>query len=976
MSNIGELNVKIGVDDKGLDKGLKGAGDDVTKFDKKTQKKLKENLKAWGVWAKSATESLGGVGNMATSSAKVIAGGVTAGTVAFLAFAETIAASEREMATLARQSGMAVDEFKALSFATKTVGVDADQLSGQLEDTRRKLAEFSQIGTGAFQDYADIMKLNTEEAKKLAGELAALSGKDAVLMLTENMEKAQVPTAAMGHVLDSLGSDMDRLLPLLRDGGREVTDLSSKFSQLTIAIEEDDLKSFEELSQSMGILTANFKTFLTEALSPLAPMFEDAVTAAAAFFKSLTEESREADRIAEVQEKINGLLDKQVKSRRSARSASRKANKEDAQEAVSAQNQLSDLVVANNELINTLKNKEEASKRSGHAGKLATEWITKNKDATLSQISANELQIKSLANESEKAKEVLSLYQQIGIAKESTKADIDTSKIKELVADNKALNDAIKERAARLKLEGKTAKEVSAEMVALRAETSKRISANNEELKSLANTKSGVDALKKAYDELGTAKPDRITIEPPKVDTSQFKELIQANEGLIKSIAGRKSALESSGISADEVTKGLENYKAATLAQVDANNKEIVSLVQTKDQAQALIDTYKELGIAKPKQVTSATIEQAEAPESALVQRTKDETDKYVAALRDRLGQTQDNLKEGYDKEIDLLNSAIANKSISDAEGKQRALELEAEYLAASDDLKNKSFNAEKNKNDLFVAALRDRLGQTIEAQKKAYEQEKEMLDASVETGSITLEEANQRKLELYQEYYALKTEIETVNEDLSFEDQKTREQARYDSLKATLDNMTMAEKQAAAMSEKIKVAHDKKMAAISKKEDKAKISGTKNALSNVASLMNSGNKTLFAIGKAAAMSNALISAKESVVHAYKAGAQIGGPVLGAAFGGAAAIAQGVNVASIAGQSYGGGGSPTSYNGGVPTVNTSSQQDNTQTQPTITEERVVRLDLAGSGLSDTNMREFIEQFNEAIGDGVTVTGMN
>ena len=57
-----------------------------------------------------------------------------------------------------------------------------------------------------------------------------------------------------------------------------------------------------------------------------------------------------------------------------------------------------------------------------------------------------------------------------------------------------------------------------------------------------------------------------------------------------------------------------------------------------------------------------------------------------------------------------------------------------------------------------------------------------------------------------------------------------------------------------------------------------------KSQFSSLSSLMNTESKKLFEIGKAAALSNAFISAYESVVDSYKFGAKIGGPYVGAAF--------------------------------------------------------------------------------------------
>jgi len=90
--------------------------------------------------------------------------------------------------------------------------------------------------------------------------------------------------------------------------------------------------------------------------------------------------------------------------------------------------------------------------------------------------------------------------------------------------------------------------------------------------------------------------------------------------------------------------------------------------------------------------------------------------------------------------------------------------------------------------------------------------------------------------------------------------------------------------------------------------ERRQKVAVMSGMFGNLSSLMNTESKKLFKIGKAAAIANALVSGYEAVVHSYKAGAQIGGPPLGAAFATTAAIATAVQIQQIKSQKFGGGG--------------------------------------------------------------------
>lgn len=136
-------------------------------------------------------------------------------------------------------------------------------------------------------------------------------------------------------------------------------------------------------------------------------------------------------------------------------------------------------------------------------------------------------------------------------------------------------------------------------------------------------------------------------------------------------------------------------------------------------------------------------------------------------------------------------------------------------------------------------------------------------------------------------------------------------------------------------------------------------------------------NKTLFEINKAAAIANALLTAKESIVNSYNFGTTIGGPIVGYAMGTVAALAQAANVASIASQSFGGGSVGSASGGSAGSVGSSgagtgaagsngTTNDKAKDSPTVT--------IALSGNDNTQyskkqVRELIKQINDAVGDG-------
>lgn len=162
---------------------------------------------------------------------------------------------------------------------------------------------------------------------------------------------------------------------------------------------------------------------------------------------------------------------------------------------------------------------------------------------------------------------------------------------------------------------------------------------------------------------------------------------------------------------------------------------------------------------------------------------------------------------------------------------------------------------------------------------------------------------------------------------------------------------------------------HADAMAKIKEQENKATLNAIDGGLSLAASLMNSKSRKLFQIGKAAAISRALVSAAESIPHAYKWGASIGGPVLGAVFAGLAAAQTATQIQQIKSQQFGGGGTvspggsasaPNTYQPPQPTVPLNSvSSENVNSGTTI----IINGDVNGN-----NAELILEELNELIGE--------
>lgn len=230
-------------------------------------------------------------------------------------------------------------------------------------------------------------------------------------------------------------------------------------------------------------------------------------------------------------------------------------------------------------------------------------------------------------------------------------------------------------------------------------------------------------------------------------------------------------------------------------------------------------------------------------------------------------------------------------------------------------------------------------------------EKQKADLQAKVES----IRAANLTEIELLKEKFALEAEVLAQ----AYENKLLNEEA----FKQQMNGIT--KKYSDEETAILKNAKDKQDA-VDEAARKAKLSSAKTIFSGLSSLMNTESKKLFEIGKAAALSNALINAYESITSAYKKGMDIGGLPLAIGYSAAAAAAQFATIQQISSQSYGKGGAGSSqvYSNGVPATNTTSEGGG---QPTS---RQVNISLSGSSFGAGGIRDLISEINSAVGDGV------
>ena len=219
-----------------------------------------------------------------TDAAKFTAKGVTVMVTAFLAANAAISAmvlnsaqNRRELELMARQAKLSADEFQSLASATKFYGVNAEQIADISKDVADRIGEFSAVGTGTFQDYADVIKLTKEEARATAIEFQALSSPEVIGRMVSEMEKAGVSGDKMTFVLESMGNDLSKLTPLFINNSTELERLQKRFDDLngSLLITSSQADELKKVSQTYDDMTTQIGNATTAISATLAPVMDD-----------------------------------------------------------------------------------------------------------------------------------------------------------------------------------------------------------------------------------------------------------------------------------------------------------------------------------------------------------------------------------------------------------------------------------------------------------------------------------------------------------------------------------------------------------------------------------------------------------------------------------------------------------------------------------------------------------------------------
>lgn len=223
-----------------------------------------------------AKSAAAGIGAIATAA------GVVGG--ALVAFTATASNNARELKNQAALANASTAEFQRMSYASLSVGVEQEKLADILKDVNDRVGDFISTGGG---EMAEFFEKIAPRVGVTAEQFAKLSGPEALGLYVRSLERAGLSQQEMTFYMEAVADDATRLIPLLKDGGRGLAELTGEADSLGIVLSDVQVNALSDFANQTdrvtGLLSAAGNVIAAEMAPALSAMVDELVEIAVAF---------------------------------------------------------------------------------------------------------------------------------------------------------------------------------------------------------------------------------------------------------------------------------------------------------------------------------------------------------------------------------------------------------------------------------------------------------------------------------------------------------------------------------------------------------------------------------------------------------------------------------------------------------------------------------------------------------------------
>lgn len=223
---VGDIAVEVSADIGPLQRGLRNARGDVSRF---------------GTSAEQMAQR-------ATRATLAMSGAIIAATAAGAALAHRVGEIGESLTNLSRVAGTTPEKFQEMAAATRSVGIEQEKLADILKDVQDRVGDFLATGGGPMADFFENI---APKVGVTAEQFARLSGPEALQLYVSSLEKANLTQSEMTFYMEAMASDLSLMLPLLRDNGREMDRLANEARDAGTILSNETVAGANELNQKL-----------------------------------------------------------------------------------------------------------------------------------------------------------------------------------------------------------------------------------------------------------------------------------------------------------------------------------------------------------------------------------------------------------------------------------------------------------------------------------------------------------------------------------------------------------------------------------------------------------------------------------------------------------------------------------------------------------------------------------------------------
>ncbi len=218
----------------------------------------------------------------------------TALAAAVVSMTRSTVAAANEIGQLSQVANANPELFQRWSAASATVGIEQEKLADILKDVNDRVGDFLQTGGGPMADFFENI---APRVGVTADQFARLSGPEALQLYVSSLERAGVSQQEMTFYLEAMASDATRLIPLLQNGGAEMTRLGAQAQALGAVLDADAIAAMRRSELALVSIGQVFAGVRNRIAVALAPSLEAVANAFVALASSTSPISRAFDAV-------------------------------------------------------------------------------------------------------------------------------------------------------------------------------------------------------------------------------------------------------------------------------------------------------------------------------------------------------------------------------------------------------------------------------------------------------------------------------------------------------------------------------------------------------------------------------------------------------------------------------------------------------------------------------------------------------